>query len=240
MRLGFSIMSRLFKFKLKEGTKGQKGKGTKAETPHKKNGNSYTIELIVTVFLLLVSFPLWILICILIKLESKGPVFFIQERVGLCGRPFKMVKFRSMYYSADPYQISPGDSNDPRITRVGKKIRDMGLDELPQLLNVLKGDMALVGPRPEMGFVVSKYTALQSRRLLVKPGITGLWQIMAPLDRPIHENIRYDLYYVRKKSFFLDCRIILNTWPVLLLGRNRWNKRLNFATEKTTEKRHPS
>lgn len=185
------------------------------------------LEFFTALLFLLLSFPFWILLSILIKLDSKGPIFLIQRRIGLRGCVFNMIKFRSMYHQSDPYQTSPKDSNDPRITRVGKKIRDMGLDELPQLINVLKGEMALVGPRPEMEFMGRKHTALQRKRLLVKPGITGLWQLMAPLDMPIHENIKYDLYYLRKKSSFLDCWIILNTLLALLLGRNRWNRMLN-------------
>jgi len=184
-------------------------------------------EFIIALFLFLLSIPLWLLISLLIRLDSDGPVFFIHRRVGFRGHHFNLIKFRSMYCLSDQYDIAPKDSNDPRITKIGKIIRNMGIDELPQLINVLKGEMAIVGPRPEMDFIVRNYTALQSKRLLVKPGITGLWQLMAPLDMPIHENIKYDLYYIRKKSLLLDCYIVLNTLPVLLLGRNRWNRFLN-------------
>ena len=122
-----------------------------------------------------------------------------------------MYKFRTMYRDAPQYSYSPGAGEDPRITPVGRFLRRTSLDELPQLVNVLLGHMSLVGPRPEMPFIVEQYTPLQRRRLTVKPGITGLWQLSADRAFLIHENIEYDLYYVRHRSLFMDVAILLHT-----------------------------
>ena len=161
--------------------------------------------------LLLLGSPLFLLLAILIKLDSKGPALFRHERVGLNGRGFRMFKFRSMYTDAPTYAYSPKESDDFRITRVGRFLRRTTLDELPQLLNVLLGHMSLVGPRPEMPFIVETYTERHSQRLQVKPGITGLWQLSGDRNYLIHENIEYDLYYIQHRNFFMDLAIILHT-----------------------------
>ena len=155
--------------------------------------------------------PLLLLIALAIRLESPGPVFFRQIRVGKNGRQFKLYKFRSMHVTAPQYAVSPTEAADPRITRVGRFLRRTSLDELPQLINVLKGDMSLVGPRPEMPFITEQYTAVHRQRLRVMPGITGLWQLSADRAFQIHENIQYDLYYIRNRSFFMDFAILLHT-----------------------------
>ena len=122
-----------------------------------------------------------------------------------------MYKFRTMRVTSDAYALSPAGDDDPRITRIGRLLRMGGLDELPQLVNVLKGDMSLVGPRPEMPFIVQRYSALERQRLRVRPGITGLWQLSPDRHTQIHENIEYDLYYVSNRSLLLDAIILLET-----------------------------
>jgi exopolysaccharide biosynthesis polyprenyl glycosylphosphotransferase len=163
-------------------------------------------------FLLILALsPSWLLIALLVRLDSKGPVLFRQQRVGKSGKLFGMFKFRSMYVDAPTYGFSPTDAEDPRITKIGRLLRKTSLDELPQLINVLRGDMSLVGPRPEMPFIVEKYTPFQRQRLHVTPGITGLWQLSADRAFLIHENMQYDLYYIRNRNFFMDIAILLHT-----------------------------
>jgi exopolysaccharide biosynthesis polyprenyl glycosylphosphotransferase len=161
--------------------------------------------------LLVAGCPLFLLLALLIKADSKGPVLFRQKRVGLKGRRFRMFKFRTMYTYAPVYAYSPRESDDGRITRVGRFLRRTSLDELPQLLNVLLGSMSLVGPRPEMPFIVQTYTERHAQRLQVKPGITGLWQLSGDRNYLIHENLEYDLYYIQHQSFFMDIAILLHT-----------------------------
>lgn len=153
--------------------------------------------------LLLLFAPIAPLIAVAVKLSFPGPLLFRQERVGKQGRLFGMYKFRSMYVEAAKYGYSPTEGEDPRVTPVGRFLRRTSLDELPQLINVLLGHMSLVGPRPEMPFIVESYTPLQRQRLAVKPGITGLWQISADRGFMIHENVGYDLYYLIKNPAFL-------------------------------------
>jgi lipopolysaccharide/colanic/teichoic acid biosynthesis glycosyltransferase len=129
-----------------------------------------------------------------------------------------MYKFRTMRVDAPQYAHSPTSGRDPRITRIGAFLRRTSFDELPQLINVVQGHMSLVGPRPEMPFIVELYTELQRQRLWVKPGITGLWQISADRAHLIHENIQYDLYYIRNRSFFMDLAILLHTFAFAMRG----------------------
>jgi len=161
--------------------------------------------------LLAIGSPLFLLLGILIRLDSKGPAFFRQERVGQYGRRFRMFKFRTMHTDVPTYAYSPKESQDARITQLGRFLRRTSLDELPQLLNVLLGDMSLVGPRPEMPFIVETYTEHHSQRLRVKPGITGLWQLSGDRNYLIHENVEYDLYYIKHRNFFMDIAILLHT-----------------------------
>ena len=123
-----------------------------------------------------------------------------------------------MRVEAHPYQRSPGSERDPRLTRIGRILRRTSIDELPQLLNVLRGDMRLVGPRPEMPFIASRHSVLVRRRIQVKPGMTGLWQISPARAFPIHENIEYDLFYADHQSLSLDCAILLRTLSALVRG----------------------
>jgi len=163
-----------------------------------------------TLGLLAIS-PLFLLLAALVKLDSRGPALFRQARVGYKGRQFKMFKFRTMFADADPYAVTPQTRDDPRITRFGRFLRRTSLDELPQILNVLTGEMSLVGPRPEMPFIVAEYNAYQRLRLEVIPGITGLWQISGDRSIPIHQNLDYDLYYIDNRSALLDLVILWRT-----------------------------
>lgn len=163
-----------------------------------------------SVLLVLLS-PLLILVAILVRLDSPGPALFVQKRVGLNGDLFNMFKFRSMFEDAAKYAPSPTSSSDPRITRIGRFLRRASLDELPQLINVFLGTMSLVGPRPEMPFIVEDYDTRQRGRLQVVPGITGLWQLSADRAFPIHSNVEYDLYYIRNRTFAMDVAILIHT-----------------------------
>jgi exopolysaccharide biosynthesis polyprenyl glycosylphosphotransferase len=167
------------------------------------------------------TLPLWLVAVAAIKLDSPGPVFFLQDRIGYLGRRFKIYKFRSMVAQAPKYAATPRGQGDPRVTRVGAILRKTSLDELPQIINVIRGDMSLVGPRPEMPFMVEKYKAIYRSRFLVKPGLTGLWQV-AGRDKPMEENIKYDLYYIKKQSLLLDLIILLRTVPAVLFGKGAW------------------
>jgi len=161
--------------------------------------------------LLVTLSPLMLAVALSIRLSSKGPAFFTQDRVGRHGELFKILKFRSMYTSAPRYERSPATASDPRITKIGRLLRRASLDELPQLINVLLGDMSLVGPRPEMPFVVEEHSQRSRQRVKVLPGITGLWQLSADRIFPIHQNIQYDLYYIRNRNIFMDLAILLHT-----------------------------
>ncbi len=198
------------------------------------------IDIFLAVFLLILLAPVFAVCSLLVALSSPGAIMFVQSRVGqnrrrarggspavdrrvrsALGPEFKIFKFRTMYSDAAPYSSSPLDSNDARITRLGKLLRTTCLDEIPQLLNVLGGEMTLVGPRPEMPFWVAQYDEVQRRRLTVKPGITGLWQIMGPRDRPIHHAVEYDLYYIENWSLYLDLKILMKTLAFAFGVRNR-------------------
>lgn len=171
------------------------------------------------VIALILMWPVFIMIALVIKLDSRGPVLFSHNRVGRNGKLFKMYKFRSMHVTADPYAVNPMNTEDLRITRVGRVIRKISLDELPQVFNVLKGDMSFVGPRPEMPFIVESYTDREKERLSVTPGITGLWQLSGDRNRAIHENLDYDLYYIRNRSFFLDIAILIESLAFAFRGK---------------------
>lgn len=169
--------------------------------------------------LVLVTFaPFLAMVALLVKLDSRGPAIFRQKRIGKDGEPFELWKFRSMRADAPPYERSPASTSDPRLTTIGRVLRRLSVDELPQLINVLKGEMSLVGPRPEMPFIVDKYGALERQRLRVRPGITGLWQISPARAMPIHENVEYDLFYIEHRSIFMDCSILLRTVMAVIRG----------------------
>ncbi len=175
-----------------------------------------SMDILTSLTLLLITLPLLLLVAFLIKRDSRGPIFFSQVRVGLGGRTFRMLKFRTMYVDQCGDAISPDSKQDPRVTRVGRFLRASSLDELPQFLNVLMGEMSLVGPRPEMPFIVESYSPVDRLRLDAKPGITGLWQVSEARKSPIHENIDYDLYYIENQSIVLDMVIFVLTAAAML------------------------
>ncbi len=158
--------------------------------------------------------PVMFAIAILIKLDSPGSVFHLSQRLGRNGKPFTMYKFRSMYVGSPARRNPDGsmrvDKNDVRVTRVGRVLR-LGFDELPQLFNVLQGDMSLVGPRPDPPEALPHYRGEERRRLLVRPGITGLAQVTGRTDIPWRERLKHDVEYVEHRSLWLDCRIAFNT-----------------------------
>ena len=172
--------------------------------------------------LLLVTMPLLLVTALAVRLDSKGPAIFKQKRVGYRGREFEMFKFRTMHLDTDTYEKAPSSPDDPRTTRVGRFLRRTSLDELPQFINVLRGEMSLVGPRPEMPFIVSRYEDWQKKRFNVKPGITGLWQVIGRKELPLHENLEYDFYYIRNRSFFMDLAILLKTLPAVFRRRGAY------------------
>ena len=169
--------------------------------------------------LLILLLPAFALIAALVKVDSPGPALFCQHRVGKNGRKFVLWKFRSMRIDVPKYARSPTSNKDARLTRMGRLIRRISVDELPQLVNVLKGEMSLVGPRPEMPFIVDRYTHAERKRLAIKPGITGLWQISSGRARPIHQNLQYDLHYIRNQNLILDLSILLRTIGAVVRGQ---------------------
>ncbi len=186
-----------------------------------------------SLLLLIMLSPLMLVIALLIKLESGGSIFFMQERIGEQGRHFKMIKFRSMYQNAEQRwaEVARRDENgnllhkmsdDPRVTHVGRKLRRTSLDELPQLINVLLGQMSLVGPRPEMPYIAAEYEPWQWQRFRVPPGITGWWQVNGRSDKPMHLHTEDDLYYIQNYSFWLDLRILLKTVAVVFQGHGAY------------------
>lgn len=177
-----------------------------------------TADAILSLFLLILLMPLFALTAAAVKLDSPGPAFFRQRRIGKDGRAFLIWKFRSMFTDAPQYEASPTSNQDRRLTRIGRLIRRFSVDELPQLINVLRGEMSLVGPRPEMPFIVKGYTAVERQRLVVKPGITGLWQVSPARAFPIHENLQYDLHYIRHQNLMLDGVILIRTITSVVRG----------------------
>jgi undecaprenyl phosphate N,N'-diacetylbacillosamine 1-phosphate transferase len=175
------------------------------------------LDLFLGIIGLILTSPLWLYVIIRIKTEDRGPVFFVQERVGRNGRLFRMYKFRSMVVGAEKKGLGVFVStDDERITKIGKFIRKTSIDELPQLINVLKGEMSIVGPRPTLEYQVERYNKEQKRRLLMKPGITGWAQINGRNNMTWPEKIELDLWYVDHWSIGLDLKIIGRTiWSVL-------------------------
>lgn len=178
--------------------------------------------------------PLFMVVGIAIMLEDGWPIFFSQKRVGQYGRLFNFYKFRSMYRNADQMKdelIAANESGDgvifkmkadPRVTRVGKFIRRFSIDEMPQFLNVLLGDISLVGPRPPVPREVAEYTLEERKRLHVKPGLTCLWQIQGRSEIPFKEQVRLDLQYIHSQSLWRDIMILIKTVPAVLLGRGAY------------------
>jgi exopolysaccharide biosynthesis polyprenyl glycosylphosphotransferase len=163
--------------------------------------------------------PMWGLIALYLKAAQGGPVHFVHERVGRDGKRFQLYKFRTMDTAAPAQAVGPDDPNDPRVTPTGRWLRRTSLDELPQILNVLRGEMSMVGPRPEMPFIVDRYEEWQRRRLDVLPGLTGLWQVIGRKNLPLHYNLEYDFYYIRNQSLWLDLTILARTLPAVIFGK---------------------
>lgn len=177
-----------------------------------------TLDIAFALTAIVLTLPLWIIAAVLIRQQSPGPIFFVQSRIGKDGQPFNMYKFRTMHVHMSGDAPTPRSRQDPRLTSIGRWLRRFSLDELPQFLNVLKGEMSVVGPRPEMRFIVEQYTPLQAERLRAKPGITGLWQISYARQEAIHDNLDYDLYYIEHQSFLLDLVIIALTGFAVVKG----------------------
>jgi lipopolysaccharide/colanic/teichoic acid biosynthesis glycosyltransferase len=188
---------------------------------------SRALDLAVASLVLVATAPVMALAAILIKLESRGPVVYRQRRVGLRGEPFELWKLRTMVSGAET--IGAGIyvvEGDPRITRTGRLLRRFSLDELPNLVNVLKGEMAIVGPRPTVQDQVDRYTERQRRRLEVKPGITGWAQVNGRTSLPWPERIELDVWYVEHRSLRLDLRILARTARMLATGHGLYSDEL--------------
>ena len=192
------------------------------------------IDIIAAILLLILLSPLFVVIMILIYQSSPGPVFYKQTRVGRWGKLFTMWKFRSMYPDADARlkemmaqnEMTGGVifkmKNDPRIIPVGRFIRKASIDELPQLWNVLKGDMSLVGPRPALPSEVNQYSLQDRQRLEVIPGITCIWQVSGRSDIPFPQQVQLDVQYIQSQSVWLDIKLLLQTIPAVLLSRGAY------------------
>lgn len=179
------------------------------------------MDIVLSLFGLIISSPIILVISILIKLETPGPVFFLQERVGLNGKYFRVIKLRSMVVDAEKNGVQWAEKNDPRVTRIGSFIRKTRIDEIPQLWNVLVGDMSLVGPRPERPMFTAQFSEEIPgfiERLAVKPGLTGWAQINGGYDITPREKLVLDLHYIRNASIFFDIKIMLKTVVICLTG----------------------
>lgn len=198
------------------------------------NGLKRILDIFLGLLLLLLLMPILILIAFMIKLSDQGPIFYISDRVGKWGKEFKFIKFRTMYRGAEEKKeelLTQNDlkesktfkmKSDPRITPLGRLLRKTSLDELPQLWNVIIGDMSLVGPRPPIPSEVTKYTLEERRRLDVKPGLTCIWQVSGRSDIPFEKQVQLDLQYIESQSVWFDILLLLKTIPAVLLGRGAY------------------
>ena len=191
------------------------------------------LDIVMSTLALVVLAPLLLAVALLVMVTSPGPVFYVQERVGRGGKPFRMVKFRSMYRNAhDRREEHLGQNmhqgpifkirDDPRITPVGRAMRKLSIDELPQFFNVLMGHMSLVGPRPALPEEFLDYTERERERLLVKPGVTCIWQVSGRSDIDFHTWIDMDLEYIESWSLLLDLKLLVRTVPAVLTGRGAY------------------
>ena len=193
-----------------------------------------TMDIVLSVFAIILGSPVFLLTALLVKITSPGPIIFSQVRVGRYGRHFKFYKFRSMYIDAEARKAEllklneSGDGvifkmkRDPRITPVGRFIRKFSIDELPQLFNVLLGDMSLVGPRPPLPSEVRTYSLEERKRLNITPGITCLWQVSGRSELPFSKQIALDKEYIASRSAWKDFLILLKTIPAILTGKGAW------------------
>jgi exopolysaccharide biosynthesis polyprenyl glycosylphosphotransferase len=180
------------------------------------------LDSFISFFALLFSSPIILIVSLLIKIDSNGPIFYKQERIGKSGRPFSIIKFRTMHVDAETNGPQWARQNDSRITKIGYYLRKYRIDEIPQFINILRGDMSLIGPRPERLIFINEFEKeipSFSDRLQVKPGITGWAQINGGYDLTPREKLELDLYYIRHYSFLLDAKILLKSIPVILFSK---------------------
>jgi len=177
-----------------------------------------TMDVVLAGTALAVGWPFIAALAILVRIDSPGPVLFRQERAGRGMKPFTIYKFRTMRADADPYDVSPMEREDARLTRLGRWLREMTLDELPQFWNVLKGDMSIVGPRPLYMSQARRFNERQRRRLEVRPGLTGLAQVLGRGEIPHEEKLELDVQYVERWSLWLDVKILLGSVRMLVPG----------------------
>ena len=189
------------------------------------------LDIVCSLIGLLVLIPILVLVAILVKIESKGPIIFSQDRVGRYGKVFKMYKFRSMVVNAEQLKEKLAKKNertgpmfkiknDPRITQVGRFIRKTSIDELPQLVNILKGEMSIVGPRPSLPEEVKQFEGWMMERLSVKPGLTCYWQVDGRNEIEFIEWMKLDIKYIEERSILIDAKLILKTFSVLVGDKN--------------------
>jgi lipopolysaccharide/colanic/teichoic acid biosynthesis glycosyltransferase len=195
-----------------------------------------TFDVLVSLVAMVVLFPAFAVIAIAIKLGNQGPVIFKQERAGKDGRPFIFYKFRTMKLGGDPFGPSPKSCEDPRLTNVGKLLREWYLDELPQLFNVLKGNMSIVGPRPLYLSQISEWSDYHKQRLLVKPGLTGPSQIKGRASLTQEAKLDIEAEYVKKQSLWLDIKIIFLTFGVVFGKKGVYEKRYSEKKQTRGEK----
>ena len=212
------------------------------KNPYKKSSFNFyklcktLLDFLFSIFFLIASLPFFIIISILIKFSSRGPIFFLQERIGKNNIPFKCIKFRTMHPEAKDilenllmkddkfkkeFEATHKIKNDPRITTIGKLLRKTSLDELPQFINVLKNEMSIVGPRPIVNKEKKKYGKYLKKVLSVKPGITGLWQVSGRNNLTYKTRVKLDLNYIENYNFLMDIRILIRTVGVILFPLDR-------------------
>ena len=193
------------------------------------------IDIFLALLALIAFLPLWLIVCLLIKIDSPGKVLFLHKRPGYKTKIFRVYKFRTMRLGSE--KMIRGKEvtlNDERITRIGKLLRRFKIDEVPQILNVLKGEMSIVGPRPEREDYLLEYTEEELKRFNMKPGLTGLSQVSGSIYLTLEERHRLDVWYVENFSLWLDFKIILKTIPVVLLGEKRFVKEKQEETSDTS------
>jgi len=182
-------------------------------------------DLLISLPVVLILLPVFVIIVIAVKLTSKGPAIFRQERAGKNGKPFVFYKFRTMKVGVELFGPSPKSGDDPRLTKVGKFLREYSLDELPQLFNILKGEMSIVGPRPLYLSQMAEWSERQKKRLLVKPGLTGLAQISGRGELTREEKLELDVKYVEEAGFWTDIKVVLKTIALVFRRRSIYEKR---------------
>lgn len=195
------------------------------------------LDIIISLSALIILWPVLLLIVIAIKVSSKGPAVFKQQRAGKNGKPFVFYKFRTMTIDADPFGPSPKSGRDLRLTKVGRILREYSLDELPQLFNILKGDMSVVGPRPLYLSQIPEWNERQKKRLLIKPGLTGLAQISGRGELTREEKLELDVKYVETASFSADVKIVLATIAHVFSRKGIYEKR--YSQDESTRGTKP-